>query len=124
MVYLYLTDECFATQEIPIERKSAQNFDRVSLARASATPVDSLISPVFTHVSEKQSLEPGDASLEWLLPFFADAGIKDELSLLALILCSQRDRMTFLKNNFIDKMTLEEMLMFNKVCELQTRGLV
>jgi hypothetical protein len=47
----------------------------------------SLISLVSTHISEKQPLEPGDASLEWLLPFFADAGIKDEFSLLALILC-------------------------------------
>ena len=54
MVHLYLTNECFTTQEIPIKRKSTQSSDRVPLVRAEATPVDpqpmSLIPPVSTRV--------------------------------------------------------------------------
>jgi hypothetical protein len=38
MVHLYLTNECFTTQEIPIKRKSTQSSDRVPLVRAEATP--------------------------------------------------------------------------------------
>ena len=112
-------------QEIPIKRKSTQSSDRVPLVRAEATPVDpqpmSLIPPVSAHVPAKQFLESCDANLEELLPLFIDAGIKDESSLMALVLCPRRDRLSFLRENFIDRMTLEQILIFNEDCELQSR---
>ena len=83
MVHLYLTNECFNMQEIPIKSKSTQSFDRVPLVQAKATPVDpqpmSLIPPVSTHVPVKQFLELCDVNLEELLPLFFDAGLEMSL---------------------------------------------
>ena len=73
------------------------------------------------HVPVKRFTERCDANLEELLRFFFEAGINDEASLMALVLCPRRERMSFLKENFIDRMTLEEMLVFNEDCELNAR---
>ena len=114
MVLLYLTNEGFNMQEIPIKKRSTQSADRVHSFQADSTPVGpqppSLIPPVSSQIPVKQFLEPCDTNLEELLHLFFDAGIKDELSLMVLILCPRRQQMSFLMENFIDRMTLEQML--------------
>jgi hypothetical protein len=116
----------FTVQEIPIRKKPIQSRVPVASRRPKEPPVNmqrtSSIPPEFIHTCPKQFLKPCDANLEELLALFFNAGIKDESSLMALVVCPRKERMSFLKNNFIDKMTLEQMLVFNKDCELVTRN--
>jgi hypothetical protein len=69
----------------------------------------------------KTFLESCDPSLDEYLPLFVHADIKNESSLMALILCPRAERLKFLTNTFWNKMTLEEIMVFNESCELQSQ---
>lgn len=120
--------------EIPVKRKNEQNATRLPSASgvqptAEARGVEgstqlqpaSSSPPSVSHAPVKGFLESCDPNLEEFLPQFINTGIHDESSLMTLVLSSRADRLSFLTDNFVDKMTLEQILDFNEDCELQSR---
>jgi hypothetical protein len=119
-------------QEIPVRRKTKKFLPSASSdvqppmgaqvieerVRSQPGPSTSLAT---THTPVKAFLESCNPDLQEFLPLFIDAGIKDDSSLIALILCSRKDRLSFSTANFGNKMTLGEILVFNDNCELQSQ---
>jgi len=119
--------------EIPV-RRTARKSSRFASSSPGIQPTEEaqvdeelvhwkpapLAPPAVTSAPVKEFLQSCYPSLEEFLPVFIDAGIVDESSLMMLVLSPPKDRLSFLKDNFIDKMTLEQMLSFNEDCELQS----
>lgn len=115
-------------QEIPVKRKA------VKLLPPAVQPTGNVQPPVNAYLQPATSVPLGDISsavktflescnpsLDEFLPLFVNADIKNESSLMALILCPRAERLTFLTNTFWNKMTLEEIMVFNESCELQSQ---
>jgi hypothetical protein len=124
------------TQEIPVRISPTQNSESGNLPSSSADVQIPAISTqaddkhkrlqssqdsAVTYDPIKEFLESCSAELVDFLPNFIGAGIKDESSLMVLILTPRPFRLSFFNQQFGNMMAPEQISILDDNCELQSQ---